>query len=268
MGCTVYIDESGDTGIRTVRSDGSPGASPYFVMAAAVMPNATKIIARQKLSVIQSRIGKDWKHATDMNHSQTVYFCRSATELNLRFFAVVSKKSTLGDYADEISWEPHKFYNKCAHYLLERVGSYLAAKGELLKDPDVVFEGRNHDFDALRRYIGVIKENPHHTNAKYLDGFNPFGFVERAKNEESLLKFADLAAHSVYQCLNKIPSNFNIPEPRYMNELQTRFGADENGKVLGVGLKCIHTIDHIDLDGDIKSMWEKLRAKPRVQRKR
>lgn len=268
MACTVYIDESGDAGIRTVRSDEKPGASPYFVLAAAVMPSATKIVARQMLLTTQSRIGKSWRHATDLNHSQTVFFCRSAIELNLRFFAIVSKKSTLGSYADGIGWEPHKFYNKCTHYLLECVGRYLAAKGELQEDIDVVFEGRNHDFDALRRYIGKIKENPLHTNANHLKVFNPFGFVERAKHEDQLLKFADLAAHSVYQCVNKIPSNFDIPEPRYMNELRSRFGTDQNGKILGVGLKCIHSIDQIGLDAEIKSTWESLRGKPRASIRR
>lgn len=264
MGCTVFIDESGDAGIEKVRSDGQLGASPYFVMAAAVMPRATKIHAAKVLSAVTSDIQRRWKHATDLNHSQTVFFCRKSVAINLRFFAIVSKKATLGDYASDISWDPDKFYNKCAQYLLECVGEYLHGKRMFEDDPDVVFESRNHDFDKLRRYIGKIKDNPIHARARFLQCFNPFGFVERAKDEEPLLKFSDLAAHSVYQCVNKIRSNHYIPEPRYIQELQSRFGADEKGRVLGVGLKCIHSPDQLGLDDDILKAWERLRAKPRI----
>lgn len=232
------------------------------------MPNATKFIARKQIKSFEAKFGRTWKHATELNHSQTVYFSRKSAELNLRFFAVISKKTTLSSYAEDISKSPHKFYNKCTQYLLERVGEYLKGKGMFDSDPDVVFEGRNHNYDSLRRYITKIKGNPQHTEAQNLQCFNPFGFVERSKEEEVLLKYADLAAHAVYQCVNKTPKNYLIPEPRYISELQSRFGADEDGKVLGVGLKCIHSIESIGLDSDVKQRIERLRAKPRIALKR
>lgn len=264
MKCSVYIDESGETGIGKIRSNGERGASPYFVLAAAVMPSATQIVARKLLKEVEKEIPKNWKHATDLNHRQTVFFCRAAAKVNMRFFAVVSNKSTLKDYSDQIEHNSHKFYNKCTHYLLECVGQYLKGKGLFESDPDVFFEGRNHDFDALRRYIGRIKENPLNARAEFLGCFNPFGFTERAKDEEDLLKFADLAAHAVYQCVNKNDRNFNIPESRYVVELQSRFGADEKGKVLNYGLKCIHSLEDLQLDEDVQATWKGLRAKPRI----
>lgn len=268
MKCSVFIDESGDLGIKTVRSDGKPGASPYFVMAAAVMPQATAIHARKLLDDVEAAIPKTWAHATDLNHSQTVFFARSASRINARYFAVVSRKATLGDYADEIEWNPHKFYNKCAHYLLERVGKYLSISGYDSQEPDVIFEDRNHNFDTLIRYIGKIKENPGHENALYLRHFNPFGFVTREKKEERLLKFADLASYSVYQCVNKTPSNFEIPEPRYLQELSSRFGCDGKGVILGTGIKCIHSLESLALDADIGRTLQSLRATPPHKRTR
>jgi hypothetical protein len=215
MKCTVLIDESGDLGIKTVRADGKPGASPYFVMAAAVMPEAAAIQARKVLTTVEAAIPRKWGHATELNHFQTVYFSRQAALVNARYFAIISKKSTLKDYAQEIAWDPHKFYNKCAHYLLECVGKYLSLAGYDAAEPHVIFEDRNHNFDTLIRYIGKIKETPFHENAVYLQRFNPFAFVTREKSQEPLLKYADLASYSVYQCVNKIESNFGIPEPRY-----------------------------------------------------
>ena len=226
------------------------------------MPKAATIHARQILKEAISKIPKNWKHATDLNHSQTVYLTREFTKPNLRFFAVISNKSTLGDYASSIEHSPHKFYNKCAVYLLERIGKYLVAKGLEHEIPEVCFEKRNHDFDAMRRYIGKIKDKPMHEDAKYLRVFNPFAIIVRDKSEEDLLKYADLAAHAVYQCANKSESNFGIPEPRYLEELSTKFGVDAEGKVLGTGIKCIHSLDELKLDADISKKLLALRATP------
>ncbi len=119
MVCKVFIDESGEAGIAKVRSDSSSGSSPYFVLAAAVMPRAVTIRAKHVLGETCEKIPKKWKHATDLNHSQTVYWARAAATVNLRFFAVVSNKSTLNEYSKMIADDPDKFYNKCAVYLLE-----------------------------------------------------------------------------------------------------------------------------------------------------
>ncbi len=128
--------------------------------------------------------------------------------------------------------------------------------------PDVCFERRNHDYDAMRRYIGKIKETPMHTEAQYLRVFNPFAITARSKDEEPLLKYADLAAHAAYQCVNRAKSNFQIPEPRYLEELAIRFGADEKGNILGTGLKCIHSIQQLELDDDISRKLSGLKAYP------
>lgn len=258
----IFIDESGETGISKVRSGKKSGASPYFVMAAAVMPEAATINARQVLKDAMATIPKKWKHATDLNHSQTVYLAREMAKPNLRFFAVVSNKATLGDYANMIEFEPHKFYNKCAVYLLERIGKYLMAKGLEDEVPEVCFEKRNHDYDAMRRFIGKIKDNPLHEDAKYLQVFNPFAISAREKHEEELLKYADIAAHAVYQCANKSEANFGIPEPRYLEELAPKFGVDMSGKILGTGLKCIHSIEQLKLDMDVTRKLKALRAAP------
>lgn len=265
MACKIFIDESGEAGISKIRSETSGGASPYFVLAAAVMPSAAAIHASSVLKDVNKRFSpKKWGHATDLNHSQTVYWARNSTQVNLRFFAVVSNKSTLGDYAKLIENSPDKFYNKCAVYLLERVGKYLSAKGLATETPDIIFERRNHDYDALRRYIGKIKDNPLHEDARYLSIFNPFAIVARGKDEDPLLKYADIAAYSVYQCVNKAPTNYGIPEPRYLDELSKKFGADENGNILGAGIKCIHSLDQLMLDDEIKSQLLKMRARPMI----
>lgn len=264
MTCTVFIDESGDTGLSTIRSSLRGGSSDYFTMGAVVMQPATMTVARKLLDQLQSDFNKQkrWKHATNLNHSQKLRFCKTVSQLHVRFFGLISYKPTLGAYAKEIDWEPDKFYNKCAKYLLERVGEYIQRIGPALSDPQIIFEERNHNYDTMIRYISAVKENPIYEQSKALEAINPFGITKRSKQDEDLLRLADLVSHALYACVNKTPENFGITEPRYLCELAPRFAADDKGRVLGTGIKPIHDLTKMALDPEILTTINGLRAMP------
>ncbi|KJS40441.1 MAG: hypothetical protein VR71_23125, partial [Roseovarius sp. BRH_c41] len=103
MKYTIFIDESGEAGIANVRQESKPGASPYFVLGAAVLQPASQIQARKVLYDFKNTIKKSaWKHATDLNHTEKVYLARLLGKLPVRYFAVISNKATLNDYKDTI----------------------------------------------------------------------------------------------------------------------------------------------------------------------
>ncbi len=264
MSCIVYIDESGDTGFTKIRSPEGGGSSPYLTMSAVVLQPAGQIAARQLLDRLQKDFGKSkkWRHATDLNHSQRLHFCKEAIKLNARFFGVISYKPTMDDYAQQIDWDPHKFYNKCTKYLLELVGRYLSSVDSNLVDPQIVFEERNHDYDKMIRYISKVKKNPIYPQSNALGAINPFAITKRSKDEEDILRLADLVSYALYSCVNKTPDNFSIVETRYLRELSRKFAADSRGRVMGSGLKCIHKVEDLKLDRDTVSLFQGLRAMP------
>jgi hypothetical protein len=156
MPFTVYIDESGETGLVKVRQGSSPGASTYFVVGAAVMQPATQYHARRVLGGLQETFSKKkWRHATELDHNAKTFFAREAAQIHARYFAVISNKATLRDYGEKIEKDPQKYYNKCLKYLLEKVCEYLSCFGAKDDDLSVVLERRNHDYDALIRYLGM-----------------------------------------------------------------------------------------------------------------
>jgi len=265
MTCLVLIDESGDTGITKVRAVNQGGSSPYFTMAAVVLPLEEVDHARKHLEKIRSKISKrKWQHATDLNHFQTVFLANESAKLNCRFFGVISNKDTLAGYSERIGKDPQKFYNKCAVYLLECVAQYLISKG-VTESPTIIFEKRNHNYDAMRRYIGRIKDRPMHQNAKSLSIINPFAILTKTKAEEDLFIYPDIVAHALFQCANKTPSNYFIPEPRYLRELSSRFGANEKGEILGYGIKPIHTLPQLELAPFVEKELSLLKARPMVK---
>ncbi len=259
---TVYIDESGEPGVAQIRGEQTPGASPYFALGAVVCIESAEVMVRNLLSEFKQTIRKkSWKHATELKHAEKVLFARQMSTLPQRYFCVISNKSTLGGYKDFIDADAHKFYNKCAKYLLECVCSYLGTKGVRQESVNVVFEERNHDYDALRRYLTIVRDKPIYPQSRSLKLLNPFSISTRRKGEEDMLEFADFVAYSAFQCTNKSQSNYFIPEPRYFKELSRNLAANSNGSPLGVGLKCIHSLKDLQLDKDVEDLFLGIQAK-------
>ena len=267
MQFNIYIDESGDAGLKRVRTATQKGASPYLTLGALVCQPSAEIHIRNTLDMFKNEIGKKkWKHSTDLNHAQLVFFGRSLGRLPVRYFGVISRKSTLDGYRDQINSDPDKFYNKCAKYLLETVFAYISKYIDSTDDVRVIFEERNHDYDAMRRYLRSVADDPQHPRAKVLSNLNVFAISAVPKKEEELLLVADYVAHALYQCTNRTPQNFGIPEPRYFREICSRFGADQNGQVINHGIKCIHNLKDLGLDIDVEETIEDAKAQPPFKR--
>jgi hypothetical protein len=259
----VFIDESGEAGIAKVRDGLSPGASPFFVLAAVAVQPAGLILARKTVAEFRASIGKKtWKHATELDHTQKVLFCRMISSLPLRCFGLISKKETLQEYRAQIDNDPQQYYNKCLKYLLERVFSYLGPRIARPEDVSITLEERNHDYDRMLRYLTKVKDNPIYHESRVLASLNPFSITRAKKGEEAALEVADLVAHALFQCVNKSKANFGIPEYRYFEEIESRFAANEAGMVLGTGLKCIHSLGALGLDEVIAKKFSDARAVP------
>jgi len=252
----VYIDESGDVGIGKVRQGNSLGASPYFVLGAVVCQPTAEVHVKNAVMEFKKQIGKSsWKHATDLGHAEKVLLSRELGRLPVRFFGLVSNKATLAEYKNEINSNPQKFYNKCVKYLLESVCSYLSTKISSDEDLRVVLEKRNHDYDAMLRYLNAVRENPLYEQSKSLKLLNPFGISTMEKGESEMLEVADFVAHAIFQCVNRSKHNYEIPEPRYFREISSRFAGSAKGDVLGVGLKCLHSLEDVRLDHDVETLF-------------
>ena len=230
-------------------------------MAAAVSQPTAEVHAKNALSDVRSRIGKkSWKHATELKHEQKVLMAREFGRLPIRFFAVVSRKATLDSYGKEIDHNAHMFYNKCAKYLLENICRYLAPH---LSSPDqlsVYFEEMNHDYDAMRRYLLKVRDNPIYPQSRPLSVMNPFCISTLKKGSNEMMDVADFVAHSIFQCVNQSDGNFGIPEPRYFLELSSRFAGNKNGNPIGVGLKFIKGFDKMGLEPEIERAFRNARV--------
>ena len=262
---TLFIDESGDSGIGAVRSENtSRGASPYMTMGAALVLNESFEDIRNTLERVRIDIGKKQLHCAELNHYQKIFFIRELAAHKKRLFGVMSYKETLGGYKESIQDNSKLYYNKCAQYLLERVGWFMHDNGIPPENLDIVFEKGNFDYGKLKALLRKCQSNPQHQMTGKLKHIKVSNISVKTKSEEPLLAMADLVAHALYKCVDKQDKNHFIAEPRYLRELSNRFfGNPETQSVSGAGLYLVHNLKDLNLDPDVEEVISAMVAEPR-----
>lgn len=176
-------------------------------------------------------------------------------------FGVISKKSTLGSYGDDIEANDKLYYNKCAQYLLEKVGQFMEREKIGEEQLTVLFEEGNFDYTRLRGLIAKCRKKPMHHETKNLKNVSPASIKCRAKADEPLLQAADLVAHALYRCVEKNKGNLWILETRYVQELRGKFFSDKSThKVTGFGVKAVHNLIDIKLASEVNEFFVALKA--------
>ncbi len=242
MSYTLFIDESGDEGIRNDQLVN--GASPLFFLGAFLINQSEITNVRHTLDDIEFQIGKTI-HFNSLNHSQRIFTCQSIVELPITAFGVVSDKAHLdrGNYRERIEEENYKFYNKNVSYLLEMVGEFCEENGIIVSS--VILEERaNMNYNRLRNYISTIQQKPIHERAKLLRHFSVNDIISRSKTDEPLLKISDAISNALYKAC--IPDKLNVTETRYTSEIKTLFAGDKNGYIRHKGICAVREFSDLN----------------------
>jgi len=259
----LLVDESGEAGISRVRASGSPGASPYMTLGAALVLRSQRDQLNLKLNNLREEFGVATLHCSRLKHQQIVRFCREIAEMRIRLFGLISLKKTLGTYRSDIESDSKKYYNKCVQLLLERVGFFMQHHKFPPNDLEIVFEKANVDYVRMKSLIHLCQKNPHRPNTKRLRAIDAQNIIAKSKEQEPLLQIADLVAHALYKCVDKTSANAHVTEPRYVKELQSRFfGHPETNSVVDGGLFCVHQPWQLQLDRDVLEVINTLTADP------
>jgi len=234
-----------------------------MTLGAALISNRSRKAIEDTLDKIRSEIGKKTLHCSQLKHYELLHFARQITQRQMRLFGVISRKETLGSYKAAISEDSSKYYNKCAQYLLERVGWFMEARNIPPENLDIIFEKANVDYEKMRNLLRSCQNNPQRPNTKKLKYIDIDNINVKIKSDEPLLQVADLVAHALYKCVDKKDKNFGILEPRYLRELAPRFfGHPETQTVLGAGLYCVHSTRNLKLDSDVEEVLKSMEAIP------
>ena len=260
---TVVIDESGEAGIKNIRSESSRGASPFLTLGASIYRNSNEKLLTDQLGNLASMFRQDHLHCSQLNHLQKLKFSREASRMPLQFFGVVSKKETLETYRSRIGTSPSLFYNKCCQYALEILGSMIQRYEIKPTEVRIVFEEGNFDYAALRNFIRACQKTPHHAGAERLQYIAVDNILSIPKRNLPTLALADLSAQALYKCVDQSERNYGLVDATYLREIGCKFHSQERTyKVLGHGIKCIRGIEKMKLDQVATEALQNLRATP------
>ncbi len=92
---TFLIDESGDAGIRAIRTEIQKGSSPYMTLGGVVFREQDRNLLHTALDEIQTTIGKKDLHCNQLKHQYKVYFARKTASLPIYLIGLISNKDTL-----------------------------------------------------------------------------------------------------------------------------------------------------------------------------
>lgn len=258
---TVVIDESGEAGIKNVRTQASRGASPFLTLGASIYRDTNENLLGDEVQKLASLFRKTGLHCTDLNHLQKLKFARDASRMKIQFFGVISKKETLDGYRAKIGTSSSLFYNKCCQYLLEILGQIIERHKIEPKNVKIVFEEGNFDYAALKNFIRACQKNPLHDSAHRLRYIAVDNITSAPKKQLPTLALADLAAHSLYKCVDQSEKSYGLVDTTYLREIGCKFHSEERTyKVLGHGIKCIRGISRMKLDRSATEALLNLRA--------
>lgn len=258
---TLFVDESGQSEITKIRDEMRGGASPYMTMAGVLVPNSKLVEYRLVLQRLVDEFGKKDLHCSKLNHVQIVRFAKVLASCRVKIFAVISRKETLGEYREEIGKNDKLYYNKCAQYLLERVGRFMATHDLKEEHLEVIFEDGGFDYGRLRALISKCRRTPRNAGTEYLRYVNPYSIQAKPKGEEPLLQFADLVAHGFFKCVDDGPSSFGVFETRYVAEIKDKIFADpKSGDPFKWGIFPIHSWRDLKLNEEVLGFFTDLRV--------
>lgn len=255
MSYTFYIDESGDAGIKKIRTGNAGGASPYMTMGGVLIPDSLSQGLEKNLDELKASISlRTDLHCKSLTHEQKVRFSQFLGQQNVTCFGVISLKSTLGSYNNNSGY----YYNKCAQYLLERLGIYLETQNNISpNEVKIIFEHGNYEYQKLKGLIATCQRNPIHPNTAYLKNIDVNLISSEVKDEKPLLQLADLVAHALYKTVDG--GTRNVTEQRYLKEIKSSFYS-QDGKIIGKGLYPVHSIYELKLEPEIMNFYTEMAA--------
>jgi hypothetical protein len=134
-GFCVFIDESGDAGIKKPHVGRDFSGSDWFILGAVVLRVDNKTLIQQWCNMIKMKCEVPLEqplHFRSLKRPMKELACKILAELPVRLFVFCSHKDNMRGYhnsrAAAVSNDKHWFYNSCIKYLLERVTEFCEAK--------------------------------------------------------------------------------------------------------------------------------------------
>lgn len=252
----VYIDEAGDDGIKNFRTTEDGGSSQWLNIAGCVVSadNDPKMPKWRDgiVDAFRSKQKRDL-HFKHLNHEQRLHTSAAIAALPVRLSVIMSNKTTIPTHSrDDLFAAKNTLYWYLCRYLVERVSVWCARRAERHEvagngTAKLIFSRRGGlDYDNFRDYLRKLKDN-HATD--------PTRIVWTAIDIEAVeardhmtcagLQIADIPASAFLRAVSF--DQYGNVEPHYAKLLCDRMMANEEGVIIGTGVKPVPRLDQMTI---------------------
>jgi hypothetical protein len=273
----AYIDESGDTGLESVKPNNMPtGATEWLVISCFLVQAENDHKCLGWVREIKSRfssVNSEFLHYKDLIPAKRAIACVHINTKQCRFFVVASNKKNIENHENEAAalvsgkgtaW----LYWFLCRLLLERVTSYCEervpprerGRWKIL----FVFSRRGGPVD-FRDYLRRLHRQSRLGKLHLSKGDLSWSVVDEEEllvldsKERAGLQLSDLCAGAFFQAL-ETKRNFS---PEYAKLFKPRMGQDKRGRVIGFGLKTMPELYEMQLSAEQREIFEFYGYSPR-----
>ena len=246
----VYIDESGDDGLRKFRvPGGNGGASHWLVIGACIVRSSRDL----ELVGVRDQVKKECKpnskgrsiHFVDFSHNQKRRAAQIIAQAPIRITSVICLKNTENA---GVFREKNQLYFYVTRFLIERISWLCRDFRSIVKEGDgrakITFSRRGGlSYQAFRDYLTRLRDTSDTTVHWPVIDIDAIEAKDHSTNAG--LQLADCCTSSIAASIEKDP--YGNVEGSYLEELASRIYS-RNGKYLSYGLKFLPNLDEIELD--------------------
>jgi len=262
----VYIDESGDDGLKAVKPCTFPGSSEWLVLSAVVIRASNEPSVANWVNDIRSGFkSRQAKalHFADLSHPNKVRTCEKIAGLDLRCFVVASNKKNMQGYSNP---DAGKIPSQCWFYcwmtrvLLERVTRFVLQRSLMdYGEPRylrIEYSARGGlRYDQMNAYYEWLR-------MKRFKPFLPWGklcFEVMHINllriyphlEREGLQLADAVAAAFFKACDKHDTGACDPQfAKLLRDRMAREPDNHSGRISGFGVKLLPNFAKAGLDPD------------------
>jgi Protein of unknown function (DUF3800) len=268
----AYIDESGDTGIQTVRPIDTVGATEWLILSCFPVRAVNDAKAVTWIKDIQSKfknVQSQHLHFADLLPFKKLIACKALATNPCRIFVVMSNKKNIRQYRNPNLDHRNKawIYWWLARLLLERVTSFcerLVPIDDRGKQKLRIIFSRRGDlkYDDFRDYLRKLAAQSRYGELMLDSGdikwslidFDEIFALDHASRAG--LQLADIGAGAFFQAVER---NRPMPvdcDPSYATALTPIAARDQYGRMLGFGIKTMPDLLSMTLTDDQKKVFE------------
>ncbi len=262
----VYIDESGDDGLKAVKPLTVPGSSEWLILSGVVIKAENQSKTKDWIQRIREELRSKQSptiHFQKLYPNKKMLACEVLSELEARYFVVASNKKNMQGYHNP---DAEKIPSQCWFYcwmtrvLLERVTRYVMYRsmkdyGEPRKLRLEYSQRGGLRYEQMSAYYEWLK-------MKRTNPFLPWGKLEWDVLDRDLffvhphweregLQLADVVASAFFKACDK--HDTGECDPRFAKVLKPRMAREPDqisGQISGFGVKLLPNFKKAKLDPD------------------